>query len=976
MTPFLRQVADIYASREADRIHSYCFVFPNKRSAAFFRHHLEEALSAAVLMPEITTITDFVAEFSPLTEANRYEQLFTLYDEYRKQPGVDVDFNKFVFWGDMLMNDFNDVDRYLVDPKSIFINVKRLKEISANYLTEKQISVIKRYWGVQLPFNDPDHLWNHIEYADRPAAQSKFARLWQVLLPLYEGYTARLRDKGLATQGMLYRNAAESLSADRDTDLPYERCIFVGFNVLTTAEHKIFSRLQRRGKADFYWDFDSPMARIPHNRPGKFISQNMRDYPSRYPLEEFRCDNIPHTEILAVSSNIGQTKVAGCQLRKWLETGQITDRDNATDTAIVLPDESLFIPMIHSVPEDISNINVTMGFPMRYAPVAALMSSIISLQLRSRKRSATGEVTYFFEDVESLITNPGISYKSPDGVRRIANRILTDRIYNVPAALILELAPELAPVFAPIDNPDSLKSVIGYIRELCRFLNDGIDDSDRMQRVFVEAYSQAVTRLEEAADEFGVNMNGNSFFKMIERAVNSESINFFGEPLRGLQIMGVLETRALDFNNVIMLSMNERVFPRKHYTRSFIPDPLRKDYGMATTDFQESIFAYYFYRLISRARNVTLIYDSRRVGGCRNSGISRYPAQLLYIFGNRDVTHRNMLYPQCYFRDGAVSARKTERVMKLLEQFATPEGKNLSASAINTYINCPLSFYLQYVEGFNPPDEVTDYMTDSTYGTIFHEMAQTLYESLRPVPDEPFTVTSGMLEEFLRPNNLFVDKLVVEMINKHYHRLPEERRQERLVGESMIVGKVLRASLLEVIRRDIELTPFTYVGSEVEIRTRLAVSPRLTVNFRLFIDRVDEAQGSLRFIDYKTGDESLTSPSVEDLFETDTDRRAKGLMQLLTYCEVYREATGNDRPIRPMIYKLRTIAPKGVPPVRINKKNIDDYHEVSDSFRPALIKTIESIFDPDVPFRQCSDDHACKFCKFTGICHREKTDSI
>jgi len=973
MTPFLRQVAQIYAANEADKLFTYCFVFPNKRSAAFFKHYLEECIESTVILPEITTISEFVTDLSPLTEANRYEQLFTLYDEYRKQPDVDIDFNKFVFWGDMLINDFNDVDRYLVDPQSIFINIRRLKEISANYLTEKQISVIKRFWGIQLPLNDPEHLWNHIEYADKPPAKSKFIKLWQILLPLYEAYTKRLRAKGLATQGMLYRHAAESLSPDANTDIPYSRCIFVGFNVLTTSEYKIFSRLQKRKKADFYWDFDSPMAKIPHNRPGRFISRNMRDFPSLYPMPEQKCDHIPHTEIIAVASQIGQTKVAGKQISDWLQTGQISDTANAIDTAVILPDESLLIPMIHSVPADISSINVTMGFPIRYTPVASLMSSIISLQLRSRKRYHTPEnVSYFHDDVISLLANPGIHATAPEQIKTLKEIIRQRRLFNIPATLILDTVPGLYPVFAPIRDFNSLQCVTEYIRNLCSFLVNQLDPAEKMQRCFIDAYSQAVEKLYDAATDFGIDMNGVSFFRLIERAVNSDSVNFFGEPLKGLQIMGVLETRALDFNNVIMLSMNERVFPRKQYTRSFIPDALRKDYGMATIDFQESIFAYYFYRLISRAQNATLIYDSRRIGGSRNSGISRYPAQLLYMFGNHDITHRNMLYPQRIFQNKDISIHKNERIINLLREFTLPEGRNLSASAINTYINCPLSFYLQYVEQYNVPDDITDYMDASTYGTIFHEVAQKFYEFLSENSTEtPHIITASALSRYLNPTETFVNRLVVESINRHYHRLPDDKLNEPLVGESLVLGKILCESIRAVIKADIKVAPITYIGGEVSMSARLEISPDLTVNIHQIVDRIDISDGIKRFIDYKTGGDHLSSPTIGHLFRTGYDNRAKAILQLLLYCHIYRTESGNDEPVHPLVYKLRTIAPKGIEPLKINRCAIEDYHDVDAEFMAELKNKIAEIFDKNIPFTQSPSAKACIFCKFKAICNRE-----
>ncbi|MDE7411269.1 MAG: PD-(D/E)XK nuclease family protein [Paramuribaculum sp.] len=980
MTPFLQQVVNAYIEHELHNLCDYCFVLPNKRSAAFLTHFLQESLPDGKIMPAVTTITDFVAEFSDLIEASRYESLFTLYDEYRKQPNVDVDFNRFVFWGDILINDFNDVDRYLVDAKGLFSNVTRLKEIRANYLTEEQASVIKRYWGVNVPYSDQEHLWEHIDYADKPANQGKFAKLWQVLYPLYKGFISRLKDKGLTTQGMLYRKAAESLSPDNNTELPYARYVFVGFNVLNRAEHKIFSRLRNRKCADFYWDFISPIANEAHNRAGRFISRNMRDFPSRYPLEEDDDSHFPHTEILGVPSRIAQTKMAGEQLSQWIKSGAINNVDNAIDTAVVLPDESLLIPLIHSLPdkfdskgEDIPNkINVTMGFPLRNSPISSIMKSIISLQMRARIREADGSISYYMEDVESILTTPGIMSINPAAIQRLWVDIENKRLFNVPAQMIISAIPELSPIFAPIVRETDINDVVQYLRNLCKFMLGTLPNGEQMQRKFIDTYVDAVEQLYDVARQFDINMNQVSFFRLIERAVNSTVVNFFGEPLHGLQIMGMLETRALDFNNVIMISMNERVFPRKHYTRSFIPDALRRDSGLPTIDFQESIFAYYFYRLISRANNVTLIYDSRKVGGTKSNGISRYPAQMLYLFGNRDITHRNMVYKQCTFPTESISIPKSDHIIQKLESFKAGGEKALSASSINKYINCPLWFYLEEVEDYRAPDDIYDFMDAATYGTIFHHIAQKFYDhicSTLPAPDSD--ITAEMLRPYTLDTDLLVKRLIVREINTEFHHLPQDKCDTPLLGQSLLLGKIIEATFRKVIEHDLANTPFRYIGSEVKDKGILYISPTLSVNFTQIIDRIDITDGKMRFIDYKTGGDTLVCRNLNEMFATGIKDRPKAILQLLLYCHFYKSVHGYNDAIMPLIYPLKQIYPKGIPPLRLGKDPILDYRDIEDQFLELLRDKVSEIFDKKVPFTQSPDTHACTFCKFRPICNRE-----
>lgn len=972
MIPFLRQVASVYAANERENLLDYCFVFPNKRSATFFTHFMHQELGHSAVMPCVTNITDFVAGFSPLVEANRYDLLFTLYDEYRRLPDVDVDFDRFLFWGEMLVSDFNDVDRYLVDADALFVNVKRLREISSNYLTPKQLDVIARYWGEKRTVETIDRFWNHLERNHDNRHHARFVKLWEVLQPLYHAYRQRLASRGLASSGMLYRNAVEILDPSSDYELPYSRCIFVGFNVLSTSEITIFSRLQRLGKADFYWDFNSRAFDLKDSRAARFMNRNVKEFPSMYALPETERPPQPRINIVGVPSNTAQVKLAGQQLREWMADGAISDRDNAINTAVVLPDESLFIPMIHSVPEEITTLNVTMGFPMRLSPMAALLKKIVSLHLRSRLRN--DERVYFWEDVAALLSTPLLRAVSPEKCTILESEIQRQRLFTIPASLIVSMVPEFKPVFRPIENPEDRRCVYSYLAGLCDFMKLTIGPSDDMQLRFIESYSDAIDELHSAAERFGIDMHGQSFIRLVERATSSDTINFIGEPLHGLQIMGVLETRALDFDNIIMLSMNERIFPRKHYSRSFIPDALRYGFGMATLDFQESIFAYYFYRLISRARNVTLIYDARSVGGIKSSEMSRYIAQILYFFDRTEISHRLCVYQSQQFNPEEITVSKNKRIERLLDRFKTTDGPKLSASALNTYLNCPLEFYLKYVEGYNGEDEIIDYMDSSTYGSIVHEVAQHIYESWQDKDNpQPVTITRSMLEPLTEKNSTLIDRIIVEAINRVFHKRPVEKQLEPLTGESLVLGKVIKATIAAMLKADMELTPFTFVKAEYKMSGSIEILPGININVTQIVDRIDIVNGTMRFVDYKTGSDKLSATSVDQIFTPAKDRQ-KAILQLLFYCHIYNMLQHDDRAIRPVIYQMQSIMTNGIQPIMINKTELSDYHQVYDRFKELLKDTVLEIFDTSVPFKQSCHNESCKFCQFKPMCGRDNTD--
>lgn len=978
-SPFLKQVAEIYARNENDNLIDYCFVFPNKRSATFFGSFLSQLIDKKIVEPATTTISDFVASLSPLVEANRYEQLFTLYNEYSSLPDTDIDFDRFLFWGEMLINDFNDVDRYLVNPEKLFVNVKKLREISSNYLSPEQIEIIEKFWGEASPHQHVERFWNHIDYNEQSGNQSKFIKLWEVLLQLYTTFNQKLAERGLTSNGMLYRNAASILKNIDQNPLPFKRYIFVGFNVLSASEISIFTSLKRAGLADFYWDCNSPALKLLDNRARRFISRNIEAFPSLYQLPEDEITHLPNIRILGIPSAIGQVKAAGKQLSEWSESGAIKDKTNAIDTAIVLPDESLFIPLIHSVPCDFSTMNVTMGFSMRLSPIASFMRSIISLQMRMR--FSTGNPTFFFEDVKPLLSSPLIIKGDPEGVKVLSAEIAAKRLYQIPLSLIHDTAPAIAHLFNPLGSSATLQQIQRYISTLCDYIKSHTDHSDKITHHFIEAYREAVKKLYDAATSFGINISSSALFQLVERSINSDTITFVGEPLAGLQIMGVLETRALDFDNLIMLSMNERIFPRKHYTRSFIPDALRRGYGMATLDFQESIFAYYFYRLISRAKNVTLIYDARRVGGTRSNEMSRYLAQLLYIFGNEQIDHSVGLYPAKHFEPEQIAIQKNERILNKLKQY-TPEGGtlNFSASAINTYLNCPLSFYLLYVEGLRADDEITDYMDFSTLGTIVHDVMEHIYKSFQAEDLDghklPVQVTDSMLSNIIdSKTDVELDRLITYTINKEFNKLPENKLHTPLTGETLILSRIFKRGIKEMLKIDRTLTPFTFVAAEYSMRGTLKINDNLTINVRQIIDRIDIVNGTMRFIDYKTGKDKTSAPSVESLFDSSNPNWAKAIMQLMLYCHIYRNLENDDRPITPIIYKMQTILSEGIQSISIGARKdaitLNDYHLIYSEFTTRLNEIISQIFDPETPFTQAHHDKACKFCQFKSLCSRE-----
>lgn len=983
-TPFLQRVAEIYAVNEPELLQKCCFVFPNKRSATFFTRYLEAYLTPPALLPATTSISQLVADISPLVEASHYDRLFILYNQYIRITKEPVDFDRFIYWGEMLLADFDDVDRYLVDADALFVNVKRFREISSNYLTPEQLRIISRFWeGSHMEDLSGEVLrfWQHTE-SGKGKAVGRFVQLWSVLRELYHAYHDALAARGLTSPGRLYRDAVANLE-NPDCPLRFTRYIFVGFNVLSASELSIFHLLQKRCAADFYWDLPSLGFRGEVHLPGghvrytnkamTFMARNVRAFPSLYELPE-EAPVIPRVEIVGVPSRVGQAKMAGRIVETLIQEKAI-DPSDAIDTALVLPDESLFVSTVNSMPPELKALNVTMGYPLKRTPVATFMRTVTSLHLRSRRSS--GEWWYFYEDVLAVLSHSVTATIDEEGARRLADTIAREHRFMVSARQITDNYPTLAPIFSPVENDRDITLVAAYISSLLDTLQSALDnvDSSRDRVIFARfilSYRLSLEALLQASQEHGVTLGQATAFQMIERALASSTVPMKGEPLRGLQVMGVLETRALDFTNVVFMSMNERIFPKKSYTRSFIPDALRRAYRMSTTEHQESIFAYYFFRLVSRARRVSLLYDSRTVG-VRHSEMSRYLIQLLYTMrGAVEISHSSATFSGRPFAPPGIAVRKDERVRRLLDRFLTKgSGRNLSASSINVYIDCPLHFYLRHVEELDTDDPAVDYIDSSVYGKIVHAVAQNLYCTANPHGTYPAVVQKEDIQRWLSPADSTISDLTHRAIDVEFlKKAPDDTSRSELRGETLVTWEIVTRTIREMLRRELSIAPFTVEAAEYPIERQLELAPGFMVNVKQVIDRIDRVNGGLRIVDYKTGHDELKTPDWGAPFDPLRHGRPKAFVQIFFYCQAYREVSGHTGPIQPVIYKFRTMAKEDIKPLTIGKEPVEDYRDTFDTFSGLFADTVASIFDPSKPFTQKADPspESCGFCKFRQLC--------
>lgn len=1020
--PFLRQVAQVYTDNEIHSLANFCFVVPNKRSAVFLSKYFKESLIAnnrtAALAPAIVTISDFISDLTDKVEISRIEMLFILYDVYseivKKHLSENdiatgkglVDFNRFQFWGDILINDFGDVDRYLVDSDQLFRNIEGLKEISANYLTEEQINVIRKYWNEDFIPEPIKDFWNHIVHEDsQKQGKGKniagFVKLWQVMNEIYTDFRNRLEAMGCGYSGMIYREVAENLKMMSADDFCYNRYIFTGFSVLSKSEQSIFQSMQKMEIADFYWDYASPAMKINGNRASKFIAKCVKNFPSQYRVALDAVDAYPDITVFAVPSTFGQAKAIAPILKELyperFKAIANSDVNSVLEkTAIVLPDENLVSPLLNAMPREISTINVTMGFSLNHTIVASLIKCIVSMQLRARELRSLD--TFFFEDVISLLSHPLIRSRYASICDKIIAKINKERIFNVPANFFeKEEYKPLTPIFSIVKNLNDSDSVITYLDNLFAWLANVIqpgyeisisnydvaDDSEQtveelpstfLELQYINSYRAALSELRRLNDTYlksgKIFLEDNTVFHLAERILGNQTIAYEGMSLKGLQIMGVLESRSLDFENVIITSMNERIFPRKHYAKTFIPEALRKGYGMASIEHQESIYAYYFYRLISRAKKVFLLYDAR-TSGLRAGDMSRYINQIKYQFPPEKVTFKTSQYLMASVNPEVLTIKKTPRIMRELQKFliGATNKRYLSASSLNKYINCPVHFYLSVIERYTEENELRDYMDEGTYGTIVHDVAENMYKIFK-TEGEPLCLTEDILNKL--STEKLIEEYVAKSIRKHYLKLPDGDTTP-LTGDAAIYQKLMVRTLHKMFEREKEFSGIEFMSSEEDEKCALKVNENFTININYRIDRIDrmtteEGEEARRIIDYKTGGDELSSGDISNLFNGKKNN-IKAIFQLLLYCNAYAQNEGFNGPIQPLIYSLRKVSVEHFKPLSINGMPVMDYRDCNEEFLKLLGEMLDEMFNPEIPFTAKPDKNSnCKYCKFQEIC--------
>lgn len=1066
---FLGSVADYYLNRSDVDMAGLWIVLPNKRAVIYMRRYLRKLSRCEQILPELITIGAFNERICPDYEiADRVTLLFKLYRAYlsvMRSNGLNAHpFSRFAYWGDMILNDFEQIDESLVDAGKLYRNMNEYLEIRSNFLSEEQIDALGVLLGKDAverlkAETNSDEFWMHIERAlplelddieketdpdgdDVYKTGRRFRHLWQILGDIHRVFLKEIETDGenQVFGGRLVRKVYECI---RHTEaVPgFSRIAFVGFGNLTLAQAAMMKVLQKRGVADFFWDTPDPrrLQNIDGGRMAGFV--NTFPMPEGYRVP--RAHSLPQLNIVGVPSNFLQTKIVGQTLSSWHRRGFVNPV-NPDNTLVMLPDTSLLSAVIHGLPDikvdsDDNVYNISMGLSFRQTPFAALLRAIVNLQ--AHLRNVRGELMFMREDVATLVSMPQFAALFPQPVSVVNKYLREHAVFNICARELCELpgAEPLRPFFVEITDTHDVGQVREYVYGFIDALEAALsvysgpdeipdegepvvgdddsympDDKKNEERV-LSAYRAGTDRIFECLDRYDINaVSEVHLLNLVERIMAVSQLNMHGTPVHGIQILGALETRALDFDNIIVTSMNERVMPRRARMRSLIPQSFRKAFHLPTTESIDNEYAYYFLRLLNRADRITCLYDSRSKGlAC--GAMSRYALQLRLMSPPDMVRMYNVtLNAQAPEERVITIPRDNDEVQTLLAGFTDGvQGYNLSASAIKTFLKCPLQFYLKCVRGIREENELTDYVDAATYGTIVHRAMENIYNEMRGPSKSPYRVSDAKLKHYIDSPAAVVDHVRRVMMDVYYKERMRSLTPDTLPAEGALLSEVMADYVVAALKKDYDrlsepgAEQFWFVCAEAQYNTfagrgaikvgQWRVNDTMSINVRMDVDRLDKVHTAggvdmLRFIDYKTGADVNEVPAMDKLISENVARDGKwhadGMFQLLLYCMWYCDLTGYTGLIRPTLYRLQKAFsnnPKGhesfeydgIYVKEINKDEPlvwsgDPEHQPAwqIEFRRRVVGIIESIFNPELDFGQVDWTAGCNYCMFRNLCGR------
>lgn len=954
---FLEGVAKELYSKYGKQISELTVLFPSKRAGVFFTHYLASICESTIFMPEIITMDQLLCDRSSLNKADSLTLLFKLYNIYKEETGSDETFDQFYSWGMMLISDFDDIDKYRIDPKQLYGNLESLKEIDSQFadFDQDKIELLKRFWRSSDLNSD-----------------SRFAKIWRALYPIYSRFKALLISEGLGYDGMIYREVAESLLLDMEKSY-----IVVGLNALNRCEQTVLDHIRDKGSVSFFWDYDNYYIEDLDQEAGFFLRDNIKRYPQTAPL--YDTDNLKRKEpkkinSISVESNSGQAQIVSDFINK-----NLPPRISFDNCAVILCDESMLLPVLDALPSGISKVNVTMGYPIKTSPVFTFVKLLASLNRSSIKRD--GVTHYYHKDLMAILEH-SYTKLDPELNNDTVSGIVHDVIYNNQSYIPqyrFKSSGLISIIFSEIDGVESL---LEYVKRILKMIYGILDsDSEKLadrDKIFIVDLFQSINRMEsllkENWDFAKKHLSVDLMFKLIKQHLLTVTSPIEGDPLEGIQFMGLLESRALDFENVVFVSANDSFIPGKLTNSSFIPYSLKTAFGLPSIEAQNSMFAYYFYRLLHRAKNISFVYNSSE-SGLSTGEKSRYIYQLDTEL--QQIKHKTVNFKLPTIDSRSIVVDKDEKVVEKLNGFC--KNRSISPTALNSYIDCTLKFYLSKVLDLKSEEEISEKVDEAMFGSIFHKVAELIYQ--------PYIgkVVSKEIVESILSDTALIDAMLKEGFEEEY--FSQKSSLNNLTGKNTIIYELIRDNILQLLKVDLEIAPFQIIsledqgiGKKVSYSSTVKLGDGREVNIYGLVDRVDLVDGKVRIIDYKTGAvgailrTDLSFIDVESLFRAKSGR-VKAALQTLFYSKIYADSSCDARDISPGIYQLQKMFEDKFEYLFRSKQFgsssvLDSYGSVEELFNDKLKAVFEEMFNVDIPFVQTEDSKLCLFCDFKSMCGR------
>ncbi len=933
-------------------------IFPNRRAGLFFRKALADLIDKPVIMPEVLSLEDYLLQYSPYEKIDKLEAIFELFEIYQQHQKNKETFDRFFFWGEMILRDFEEIDQYMVNTKHLFQSIKNQKELDEafSFLDEEDLRVIQRFWSSFVPSTTP--------------TQDLFLETWKILLPVYESYKALLASKGKAYGGMIYRDIAKQL--EKGEIKTTKQLYLAGFNALTKTEEVIIKHFVRDHKAKLDWDLDGYYFYNPNQEAGYFMREYARDtilgktfpkeIPNRYQEEK-------QFEAVGVPLEVGQTKALAQALEEISKSPDFV----ANNTVVVLPQEYMLFPTLHAIHDAIQKVNVTMGYPLKDTPVYSLLESTLALH-QMRKIDELGKVAFYYKPLVEILEHPLIITIEEEKIKELTKSIRKrNRIILQFEELDFE-HPLLTTIFSSQQNPivyleAVLTQLYAYYKQI------GLD----LELEYITRFYEQVKQLQQTLGKRADMLNYEFVLKLFRRLAASFKIPFTGEPLDGLQVMGILETRNLDFDRVFILNMNEDSWPAAPRRGSFIPYNIRKAFGLPVYDHQDAIYSYLFYRLIQRAKEVHFYYNTVSEFNV-NGELSRL-VQQLEVESGYGITKKILANDVKIKPQQAISIDKNAAVISKLMRFTAGysgiDASRLTPSAFNIFLDCKLKFYFKYVAQLYEPDEVQEELDPMVFGNILHDTMELLYKQFmdkykRDIvhEDDIFWIKEGVTGAL---NSVF---------KTHYH--VNKKSKFKLEGRSIIAAEVLHKFINKILDYDKAYAPFKILGLEADHKDGYALDVPIASNgnavkvrVKGIIDRIDLKDGKVRVIDYKTGRDSSDYLSLESLTDRDNTKRNKAVFQVMFYSYLfYKQYLGEYTTIEPGLFNSSELFNKNFT-WNINEKEpyktgipLKDFTPLALDFEAQLHQLLSEIYDHTQPFDQTEDEAKCKYCPYKDICGR------